>query len=839
MNLNNGHFQTFSSPVKINFGSDAVIEVNGTDNIISAPGGAFLPSQFTLQLNVKPNSSLELAGGTDIIARSNGYLTLESGSKLRISDSELLLTRKDSSGPQSTINGATLEIVGDFGNRPAILYLSDPQFSDSTIILGAEARFSSGIYLNDTDLSSAGFFFSGNNTIKMGTGAQLGGAGGDGEATVLNFINGLTTIAGPSSGFDPNVRTRSIELNNATLLYSNVDIASDLWALRIQNESTLNSLTEGDNFRKLNFLVVEDSTLFGAGFYSEDAVLTARFSNATLKIDDPDITSSTTFYLNGFSPEIQSTVNFSGSNNTIVSRIDPAGKEVFPGTGISNYSDSIYFERFTSFTDNAFSVVGLANVTIQLEAFTPGLTAQDYATGGSNRDGIYHILHFTKENLATTVATADSDEVAVRLASSMPALLTVTQVANPSADNKVSYKLMVSANNLATHPAVTTSNEKAGANLLVNVSNNGSSGSSGNNGSNGNTLNGLLVNTIDTITNAEFTSHIDSFHAEPYSSYMTVSLEHVDMVMNTVLSNLSPNGRVTAGYSKGVEQEQTHRRSWVGTSYVDGKINGTKSLGGFDYSMTSFTLGQDLLVTSGHKLGGYFSYGSQQMNEHDIITQHIEGSTYHFGVYLHNTNAANWDLKGVLGYAYVDHSSIRQVTLGKLTEAPEAHYDSHGVYVAMATSTVLYEGGWGTLSPELGFNYTYLNHEAFQETGGSALSLAVDSAQAQSIVAAVGLNAKFGNLIDRANLYLQAFVRYEHDFFANSNNEHNVDAALASHPAFKQTFIGLNRGENAMVVGLGLGSDLTSELQVSGGVVFSETTHGSEWGAGFNILLSW
>ena len=42
-----------------------------------------------------------------------------------------------------------------------------------------------------------------------------------------------------------------------------------------------------------------------------------------------------------------------------------------------------------------------------------------------------------------------------------------------------------------------------------------------------------------------------------------------------------------------------------------------------------------------------------------------------------------------------------------------------------------------------------------------------------------------------------------------------------------------------MVVGLGLGSDLTGELQVSGGVVFSETTHGSEWGAGFNILLSW
>jgi hypothetical protein len=33
------------------------------------------------------------------------------------------------------------------------------------------------------------------------------------------------------------------------------------------------------------------------------------------------------------------------------------------------------------------------------------------------------------------------------------------------------------------------------------------------------------------------------------------------------------------------------------------------------------------------------------------------------------------------------------------------------------------------------------------------------------------------------SIYPFAFSRYEHDFYANDNNEHEIDAALVAHPA--------------------------------------------------------
>ena len=60
-----------------------------------------------------------------------------------------------------------------------------------------------------------------------------------------------------------------------------------------------------------------------------------------------------------------------------------------------------------------------------------------------------------------------------------------------------------------------------------------------------------------------------------------------------------------------------------------------------------------------------------------------------------------------------------------------------------------------------------------------------------------------------------------------------------THPDYKQTFVGQNRGEHALITGIGLGSDITSALQINGGFVHSENSHGREWGAGLNLEYLW
>ena len=377
---------------------------------------------------------------------------------------------------------------------------------------------------------------------------------------------------------------------------------------------------------------------------------------------------------------------------------------------------------------------------------------------------------------------------------------------------------------LATHPNRKTKNHLSAAQVLINAANSG---------------NASIIASLDTLANAQLASHFDSIHAEPYSSYMTVSLEHSDSVMNTVMSHAAPNVGFSTGATQEVKEQQTGKRSWMDVSYVDGKVDGSDDLGDFDYKLSSLTIGQDLMRSGDRALGAYFSFGTQKMDEHDSANQDFSSDTYHLGLYLNQANIGAWDLRGVLGYALSNHESKRQVNLSSSSTIAEADFNSHSAYIGVKGTITGYENDWVTLSPELGLSYIYYSQESIKESGDPNLSLNIDSADTHAIVASAGLNARFVSLSDTMSIYPFAFSRYEHDFYANDNNEHEIDAALVAHPDFKQSFVGQNRGEHAIISGIGLGSDLTSALQLSGGFDYSVSKHGSEWGAGFNLEYCW
>ncbi len=829
--LNNGHYDsTGSLSTKLQWGSDARIDVTGTDNMILAPLNGIDRSFHGLELRLNDNSKLLVTGGTTIQGDYAGFLTLGSGSTLEIEDSQVFLA---STGQQSTINNATINMRGIFGADGARLVLTDPKISNSTIDMSNNDRFVSTKRISPSVFDVGHFYFYGDNTINMAPGAQLlAQANGVPEtSTFFNFYNGKTTI-NAANGTSLLLAVR-ITMDNATLDYTNVNLHEELKFLDIKNNSLFRTLSAGgDNFVNLKDLNVDNSTLSGDNLYARDALLNATFNDATIRIDKASRTAGVAFYFNGVDaagPIGKATATFTG-NNTVVSRIDPNGTDIGVDlggivTGFKTYSDGVFFTRHLSYTDETASVSGLANVGVDLEPFALGLTAQEYASGGQNSDGVYDVLIFNKANTATTETTADSDVVQGRLGADMPALLTTTQVATPSADNKVSYKLAVQpVASLTTHPTITSSNQLSTLNLLINSHNTGNS---------------QTQSALNTITNSQLGAHTESFHPEPYSSYMTISLEHSDMVMNTVLNHTSSNGHVSTGHTSEVEEKKTNKSFWMEVSYNEGEVYGKGDLGDFDYSLSSLTVGQDLTASADRSLGMYFSFGTQKMDEHDKATQNFDGSMYHLGMYLKQADIGGWDLGSVLGYAYGDNNSKRSVFLASQSETPSADYDSHSAYIGIKGSVTGYQNDWMTLSPEFGFNYIYYKQESFEESGDSNLSLKVDSADAQAVIASAGLNARFASLSDSMIISPLAFVRYEHDFYANENNEHEIDAALVAHPEYKQTFVGQNRGEHAILLGLGLSSDISSVLQVNGGFVYSESSHGNEWGAGLNFKYLW
>ena len=273
--------------------------------------------------------------------------------------------------------------------------------------------------------------------------------------------------------------------------------------------------------------------------------------------------------------------------------------------------------------------------------------------------------------------------------------------------------------------------------------------------------------------------------------------------------------------------------------YIDGDIDGKSHLGGFDYELFATTVGKDLFRSNENAIGTYFSYGRQKMNEHDTATQDLTGDVYHLGMYSYMNTLENWTIRSVLGYSYGDHESKRDVTLGNHRSRVKADYDSHAVYTGIRGILTWIENKKITLSPEIGVGYSYYSQSSFKESGDPDLALKVDRSSAQSVITSVGLNARLPSIFDTVSLHPQAFIRYEHDWYANSNNKHEIDAALISHPANKQQFIGRNRGKHAATVGIGVASGGGGALQANGGFVYTKTSHGSELGMAINLEYRW
>ena len=195
LKLNNAHIDTAPSPAtSIVFASDGLIDVSGTDNVIQA---AIDPSTHELELRVNQNSELLVTNLTEIKADNGGWLTLKSGSLLKIEDSQVFLTHlATDTSLQSTIDNSTIELSGIYGSEETSLFLTDPRISNSTISLGNNDRFFSTKRTAPVGFQAGSFYFSDDNLINLESGAQLLGrdSSSDEMAASFYFENGKTTI---------------------------------------------------------------------------------------------------------------------------------------------------------------------------------------------------------------------------------------------------------------------------------------------------------------------------------------------------------------------------------------------------------------------------------------------------------------------------------------------------------------------------------------------------------------------------------------------------------------------------------------------------------------------
>lgn len=343
---------------------------------------------------------------------------------------------------------------------------------------------------------------------------------------------------------------------------------------------------------------------------------------------------------------------------------------------------------------------------------------------------------------------------------------------------------------------------------------------------------------LQNITTASLSQAASNNNPEAYSSNLTLSLEYDDLISNIVMDHAS-------GAGIGLQSiDGTHNRNghfWMDAAYIDGGVAGkTNHTGDFDYNLTTIVVGSDLIHNENNTLGVFASIGTIEMDEHDHINQSNEGDIVHIGAYHQYRLASGIDINSMADISYGMYDTERQNLdpAGGYAGKSEADFNSVGATVGVKLSKVFAVNEAVAITPSLGITYTKIQQDSIKEKkGGLAYNYKIDSADADAVVANIGLDTSYQFDNNETPMILDLRLRYEYDAYANRNSTHDIKASVAGQD--KHTFVGQNRGENGFVVGVAMAGELTENTVIGGGYTYTNRSSGYESSVGANFTYLW
>ena len=732
---------------------------------------------------------------------------------------------------ESVANKNTLMFLGDIDAKSTVINIRP----NSTLVFGTSTKFRSPTTIN---IDRGELVVGDSQNIDLDV---------DDAGSSLNINNGKLTLAMSATTLNArnlNSINSEIYLNNNT----NLNLVGDN-----KFNNTLVTLNNGASFTSSSLILSGYNKIIGSS--AQDVDIAVNVVNGTLDYQAVGTKGKNKFgnfflengtLILGKNIDIEADFNVE-SNSKIIGDYNIVDGYAF-FTKESMVSGTIHFNDFVTFIDDkSYYQTTLhpnAIVDIPNEVNTSEVLSSDVSINGLDNivvegDSVNAKDYENKKFLVAKAPTITGNK-SITHGSSLPALLDFDVIDDgaTTGQNVTLVGKIKSTSSLANHSGITSGGSNQNAQQVVNIlppTNSGGTPPVLSPGAQ------KLQSALLTMTNAQVSQNLNSLHAEPYSSHLTIGLEQNDLFLNMVMNHAAPRGDVYHNKAEKSSREvvpETQNNIWVDTAYVSGDVDGEDGLGDFSYRLTNVIVGGDVYEKGYLTLGIYGGYGYHKMDEHDSVTQEFETDTYHIGTYG-SYRYDNWVFTGMFGYAYGRNETEREVTVGTSSGKSGDKFDSHSFYTGFRGAYPIKVTKNTTLTPNAGISYSYIYQEEVKESGFDMADLVVDSADADSFITSVGLHIEYENAIGATPIRPMAFIRYEHDWSANNDSSHEVDAAFRHTPDAKTTFSGQNRGENLVLVGAGMEVEVTPYLLVGGGVSYSDDSNGKEKAIGFNFEYLW
>ncbi|MGV2976975.1 autotransporter outer membrane beta-barrel domain-containing protein [Roseibium alexandrii] len=336
------------------------------------------------------------------------------------------------------------------------------------------------------------------------------------------------------------------------------------------------------------------------------------------------------------------------------------------------------------------------------------------------------------------------------------------------------------------------------------------------------------------LTNGDLIT-FNEVHAEPYSSNLTVGLEHLDHIATSVMNRISSSHDVLDKANQ--VRDAQGRAIWLDASGLKGNVDGKDGLGSFNYSIASVIGGADLLASDQGSVGAFAGYGYQQMDEHDTVDQSFSAQSGFAGLYG-TLYRDSWRLAASGGYSYSANKGKRNnPNVGLFTGGrAESDFDSHAAFIAAKAGYELPLTPQFKLTPFAAASYAHIWQGEARETGGGDFNYTVHAATADAVLTGLGFDwAADVWTTDTGTAKLVGFARYDHDWSASADSAHDITVTSDLFGTFNQT--GQNRGAHSVTAGLGFVGSVGSAGAWRLGVAGALNEHGEEIGAGAHF--SW
>ena len=352
-------------------------------------------------------------------------------------------------------------------------------------------------------------------------------------------------------------------------------------------------------------------------------------------------------------------------------------------------------------------------------------------------------------------------------------------------------------------------------------------------GSNPTLSNGTtLASAVQDLTTNQVNQLIN-VHAEGYSSNMTIGLEQMAHITNTVMDRI--HAPMSSSPTTKVYQDDEGRYVWADAAAVKGTVNNYNNLAGFGYNLYDLILGGDIKRTKDGGYGVFAGAGTTSMTESQQVMQNFNTTNFYAGLYGAHNFTEQVKLSGALGYMYGSTNASRNTpSVGQFTGGnATSSYKTNGMYGA-AKLAKAYQFSDVTISPFVGASYSQLWMGGASEQGGNDFNFAINSATAYTAVTFAGADFVYPLLKGTNNpLSLIGFYKFGYDWYANSKSAHSITAVSPTYGSFTQ--VGANMGPVSNMFGLGIQGGITKDVSARIGVVASTNSYGQEYGGGAEL----